>query len=76
MQQFNNKHPQGNKPPTGTCSSFFPSSSFLYDKKMFPLQSRTTTNENMKHRHSLVGQGYMLPFVLITFFFFSIVILS
>ena len=24
----------------------------------------------MKHRHSLVGQGYMLPFVLITFFFF------
>lgn len=24
----------------------------------------------MEHRHSLVGQGYMLPFVLITFFFF------
>ena len=24
----------------------------------------------MKHRHALVGQGYMLPFVLITFFFF------
>ena len=24
----------------------------------------------MKHRHSFVGQGYMLPFVLITFFFF------
>lgn len=24
----------------------------------------------MKHRHSLVGQGYMFPFVLITFFFF------
>lgn len=22
----------------------------------------------MKHRHSFVGQGYMLPFVLITFF--------
>ena len=25
----------------------------------------------MKHRHSFVGQGYMLPFVLITFFFFN-----
>ena len=48
---------------------------YVWQKNVF-FAGRITTNENMKHRHSFVGQGYMLPFVLITFFFFSIVILS